>query len=51
MDIVEISRVEKLRIFCDPVIELLRAHCEVPCGETGVEFFLCICELSGFPEI
>ena len=51
MDIIEISRVEKFRIFRDPVIELLGAHREVPCGETGIEFFLRICELSGFPEV
>ena len=51
MDIIEISRVEKFRILRDPVIELLGAHREVPCGETGIEFFLRICELSGFPEV
>ena len=51
MDIIEVSRVEKLRIFRDPVIEFLRSHREIPGGETGVKFFFCICELSGFPEV
>ena len=51
MDIVEISRVEKLRILRDPVIELLGAHRKVPCGETGIEFLLRVCELACFPEV
>ena len=51
MDIIEVSRVEKLRIFRDPVIEFLRSHREIPGGETGVKFFLCVCELSCFPEV
>lgn len=46
MDVVEIARVEKLRLGVEPVIELLRAHGKVPRGKAGVELLVRVRQLA-----
>ena len=46
MDVVKIAGVEQVRIFAQPVVQLVRTHRKVPCGATRVELLACVRELA-----
>ena len=51
VDVVEVSRVEKLRLGVEPVVELLRAHGKVPRGKAGVELLARVRQLARLVEL
>ena len=51
MDVIEIARVEELGFGVEPVIELLRAHREVPRGKAGVELLVRVRQLARLVEL